>query len=39
MLWVLKRTVSMKKFFWTSTAYVEIDGMSTINKYNEKKIG
>ena len=26
MLWVLKRTVSMKLFFWAPKTYVKIDG-------------
>ena len=26
MLWVLKRTVSMRRFFWAPKTYVKIDG-------------
>ena len=26
MLWVLKRTVSMRRFFWAPKAYVKTDG-------------
>ena len=26
MLWVLKRTISMKRFFWAPKTYVKIDG-------------
>ena len=30
MLWVLKRTVSMRRFFWAPTTYVETDGKENI---------
>ena len=30
MLWVLKRTVSMRRFFWAPKTYVKIDGLENI---------
>ena len=36
MLWVLKRTVSMRRFFWAPKTYVKIDGYENI--YNFKLI-
>ena len=30
MLWVLKRTVSMRRFFWAPKTYVETDGQEKI---------
>ena len=30
MLWVLKRTVSMRQFFWAPKTYVKIDGYENI---------
>ena len=31
MLWVLKRTVSMRRFFWAPKTYVQTDGLENIN--------
>ena len=31
MLWVLKRTVSMRQFFWAPKTYAKIDGWENIN--------
>ena len=36
MLWVLKRTVSMRRFFWAPKRYVKIDGWENINNYTLK---
>ena len=33
MLWVLKRTVSMRRFFWAPKTYVKIDGYEEINNF------
>ena len=30
MLWVLKRTVSMRQFFWAPKTYVQTDGLENI---------
>ena len=30
MLWVLKRTVSMRGFFWAPKTYVQTDGLENI---------
>ena len=33
MLWVLKRTVSMRRFFWAPKTYVKIDGFENIFQF------
>ena len=33
MLWVLKRTVYMRRFFWALKTYVKIDGQEKIQLY------
>ena len=33
MLWVLKRTVSMRWFFWTPKTYVKTDGWKDIHNF------
>ena len=34
MLWALKRTISMRQFFWAPKTYVKTDGLENI--YNLK---
>ena len=36
MLWVLKRTVSMRRFFWAPKTYVETDGLGNIYNFRLK---
>ena len=36
MLWVLKRTVSMRRFFWAPKTYAKIDGLENIDNYTLK---
>ena len=36
MLWVLKRTVSLRRFFWVPKTYVKIDGEENINNFTLK---
>ena len=36
MLLVLKRTVSMKQFFWTPKTYVKSDGLENIHNFTLK---
>ena len=31
MLWVLKKNLSMRRFFWAPKTYVQIDGLENIN--------
>ena len=38
MLWVLKRTVSMRRFFLAPKIYVQIDGLENINNFTLKNI-
>ena len=38
MLWVLKRTISMRWFFWTPKTNVKTDGLENINNFTLKKI-
>ena len=33
MLWVLKRTVSMRRFFWAPKAYVKNNGQEIIHNF------
>ena len=33
MLWVLKRTVSMRRFFWAPKTYAKNDGPENIHNY------
>ena len=33
MLWVLKRTVSMRRFFWAPKKYVKTDGLENIYNF------
>ena len=33
MLWVLKRTISMKQFFWASKTNVKTDGKENIHNF------
>ena len=35
--WVLKRTVSMKWFFWAPKTYVQTDGLENIENFTLKK--
>ena len=37
MLWALKRTVSLRRFFWAPKAYVKIDGYENIYIFTLKK--
>ena len=37
MLWVLKRTVSMRRFFWAPKTYVQTDGLENIYNFTFKK--
>ena len=36
MLWVLKRTVSIRRFFWASKTYVQTDGLEYIYNFTLK---
>ena len=36
MLWVLKRTVSMRRFFWAPKTYGKTDGKEIINNFTLK---
>ena len=36
MLWVLKRAVSMRQFFWAPKTYVKIDGKENIYNFTLK---
>ena len=36
MLWVLKRTVSMRRFFWAPKTYIKTDGLKTIDSFKLK---
>ena len=36
MLWVLKRTVSLRRFFWTPKTYIRIDESENIHKFTLK---
>ena len=36
MLWVLKRTVSMRWFFWAPEVGVKLDGSENIHKFTHK---
>ena len=36
MLWVLKRTLSMRRFFWAPKTYVKIDGKDNIYNFTLK---
>ena len=36
MLWVLKRTVSMRRFCWAPKTYVQTDGLENIYIFNLK---
>ena len=36
MLWVLKRTVSMRPFFWAPKTYVQTDGLENIYNFTLK---
>ena len=36
MLWVLKRTVSMRRLFWAPKTYVQTDGLESINNFTLK---
>ena len=38
MLWVLKRTVSIRRFFWAPKTYIQTDGLENIKKFMLKKI-
>ena len=33
MLWVLKRTVSMRQFFWAPKTYIQTDGLENIYNF------
>ena len=33
MLWVLKRTVSMRQFFWVTQTNVKMDGLENIHNF------
>ena len=37
MLWVLKRTVSMRRFFWAHKTYVKTDGYENIDNFTLKQ--
>ena len=39
MLWVLKRTISMRRFFWAPKTYVETDGLENIYNITIKNFG
>ena len=36
MLWVLKRTVSMRRFFWAPKTYAQTDGKENIYNFTLK---
>ena len=36
MLWILKRTVSMRRFFWAPKTYVKTDGYENIYNFTLK---
>ena len=36
MLWVLKRTVTMRRFFWAPKTYVQTDGFDNIYNFTLK---
>ena len=36
MLWVLKRTVSMRQLFWAPKTYVKADGLENIYIFTQK---
>ena len=36
MLWVLKRTVSLRRFFWAPEKYVKTDGLENIYNFTLK---
>ena len=36
MLWVLKRTIPMRRFFWAPKTYVKIDGLENIYNFTLK---
>ena len=36
MLWVLKRTLSMRRFFWAPKTYVKINGQENIYNFTLK---
>ena len=36
MLWVLERTLSMRRFFWAPKTYVKTDGYESIYKFTLK---
>ena len=38
MLWVLKRTVSMRWFFWAPKTYVQTDGLEDIYNFILKNV-
>ena len=38
MLWVLKRTVSIRQFFWAPKTYVQTDGLEYIYNFTLKTI-
>ena len=37
MLWVLKRTISMRQFFWAPKTYVKTNGLENIYTFTIKK--
>ena len=36
MFWELKRTVSLRRFFWTPKTYVQTDGLENIHYFRLK---
>ena len=38
MLWVIKRTVSMRRFFWASKIYVKTDGFKNFHNFTLKTL-
>ena len=38
MLWVLKRTVSLRRFFWAPETNVKINGKENIHKFMLKNV-
>ena len=36
MLWVLKNTVSMRRFFWATKTYVQTDGLESFYNFKLK---
>ena len=36
MLWVLKRTISMRRFFWAPKTYFQTDGLENIYNFRSK---